>query len=210
MSEENIESSAESVLEPMANGGESPFRRVFADRQGETGPELPDPPDLNDQGAQPTAISGKLDEPSVSSVEDHDTKETRSKEDLDSASHENFDSASTAFPDIKETLLQPTPEKPILSVKLPLLEGSLPTPRDSSPVQTAMDQFVPEIVDHPTSPTERKEDELQQPTEVCYFPVVNNDDDHIENVAEGTCNVNVTDNRTRTAKCQRSGCSGVR
>jgi hypothetical protein len=210
MSEENIESAAERVLEPMENGGEFPFGRVFADRQGETGPELPDPPDLNEQGAQPTAISGKVDEPSVSSVEDHDTKETHSKEDLDSASHENIESASTALPAIKETLLQPTPEKPILSVKLPLLEGSLPTPRDSSPVQTAMDQYVPEIVDHPTSPTERKEDELQQPTGVCYFSVAKSDDNHVENVAEGTCNVNVTNNRTGTAKCQGSGCSGVR
>lgn len=52
-------------------------------------------------------------------------------------------------------------------------ESTPPTPGDSSPLRVAIDKIYPSKVDNDdlfTSPTERKEGEVQLPTRVCEFP----------------------------------------
>lgn len=54
------------------------------------------------------------------------------------------------------------------------MEITPPTPRDSSPLQIAIDKIHSSKIDHDghlTSPTERKEDEVRFPVGVCEFPV---------------------------------------
>jgi hypothetical protein len=155
----------------------------FADRQG-TGHEL-DPAVTNDEN-QPITVPGKVDEPSLSSVEDHDATETTQEEVLDPVNNQPTEVTPTAPLPLEEHL-QPTPEKPLSLpfLKTSLLEVSPPTPRDPSPVQAAMESLSPARDDLPTSPTERKEEELQLPTDVCDFPVVSHDDKPDETPTQG-------------------------
>lgn len=83
---------------------------------------------------------------------------------------------SDAAEPTEEDILHP---KPTIAMSNPLLKSVLedtpPTPRDSSPLQIAIDSIHPSKVeddDHLTSPTERKEEEVQLPTAVCEFPLV--------------------------------------
>ena len=65
----------------------------FADRQG-TGHEL-DPAVTNDEN-QPISVPGKVDEPSLSSTEDHDETETTQEEELDPVDNEPTEVTPTA------------------------------------------------------------------------------------------------------------------
>ena len=68
------------------------------------------------------------------------------------------------------------------------MEITPPTPRDSSPLQIAMDKIRSSKVDeysHLTSPTERKEGEVQLPTGVCEFSVPPADDDDTKAKGKG-------------------------
>jgi hypothetical protein len=76
----------------------------------------------------------------------------------------------------EEEILHP---EPTIAIANPWLKSALedtpPTPRDSSPLQIAIDSIHPSKVaddDHLTSPIERKEEDVQLPTEVCKFPLV--------------------------------------
>lgn len=83
-----------------------------------------------------------------------------------------------------DILIYPKPEIAITNPLLQsVLEISPPTPRDSSPLQLAIDEIHPPKVDeddHLTSPTERKEEEVQLPTGICQFPLTPEDDDKME------------------------------
>lgn len=75
----------------------------------------------------------------------------------------------------EESLIHPKPE---IALENPLLKSAMeitpPTPRNSSPLQIVIDNIHPSKIDqddHLTSPTERKEEEVQLPTGVCEFPV---------------------------------------
>ena len=85
-------------------------------------------------------------------------------------------------PDIEDTVLaHPTPQHPSLTnPRLKSVNDEMPpTPRHSSPLQIALEQIHPSNPkgeDHRlTSPTERKEEAVQLPTEVCEFPVLARD-----------------------------------
>ena len=80
-----------------------------------------------------------------------------------------------------------------------MTEITPPTPRNSSPLQIAIDKIHPSKLDHDghlTSPTERKEEEVQLPTGVCEFPVAPGVDSDTKS-EEGTLNflflINVID-----------------
>jgi hypothetical protein len=192
----------ESALEHILESGILP-EGCFADRQG-TGPELDSAAVTNDE-SQPITVPGKLDEPSISSTEDHDATESTQEEVLDPVDDEPTEVTPTA-PLPTEEHLQPTPEKPLSLpfLKTSLLEVSPPTPRDPSPVQAAMESLSPARDDPPTSPTERKEEELQLPTDICEFPVVSHDDEPDETIAEeGNLILVSINNRSQTATCRR-------
>lgn len=59
-----------------------------------------------------------------------------------------------------------------------VLEAMPPTPRNSSPSQLVIESIHPSkpYDDSLVSPTERKENEVQQPTEVCGFPLIPSDE----------------------------------
>jgi len=79
-------------------------------------------------------------------------------------------------------LVHPDPQHAALAN--PLLKSAVfdempPTPRHATPLQLALEELHPSQLDgqYPTlkSPTERKEEAVHPPTEVCDFPVVHGD-----------------------------------
>jgi hypothetical protein len=78
----------------------------------------------------------------------------------------------------EDEILQPTPEFPISNPLLKfMLELPPPTPRDSSPMQQALKDMHPANVDEePTSPVDRKEEDVMPPTSICNFIPANVDE----------------------------------
>jgi hypothetical protein len=115
----------------------------------------------------------KDEEETVPSTQFIAVKDDDSTIQRDEAKEEDLDSTEPTEEDI---LLHPEPTIAIANPWLKsVLEDTPPTPRDSSPLQIAIDSIHPSKVaddGHLTSPIERKEEEVQLPTEVCEFPLV--------------------------------------
>jgi hypothetical protein len=79
----------------------------------------------------------------------------------------------------EDLVLQPKPEIPVANPLLKsVLEITPPTPRDSSPMQQVIDSIHPSTVDEePTSPVDKKEEEVLHPTEVCDLMEIAKDDE---------------------------------
>lgn len=66
------------------------------------------------------------------------------------------------------------------------LENPPPTPRNKSPGQIVVEGIHSSVVDGETrSPVERKEEEVQLPTEVCEFPVISTQEKADEGISDG-------------------------
>jgi hypothetical protein len=143
------------------------------------GPELIQATTEDEHVLHETVISDSL--PDKEDVEHEDVQEqNESKEEESEEPGVNDASESTE----KDVLIEPTP------ISNPLLQSVLdiapPTPRDASPLQIAIENIHPSAVDGETlSPVERKEEEVQFPTEVCEFPVISKEEDASEETTDG-------------------------
>lgn len=85
----------------------------------------------------------------------------------------HVDDSPSADPTDENVLVNPKPKIGLTNALFKSVhESTPPTPGDSSPLRVAIDKIYPSKVDDDdlfTSPTERKEGEVQLPTRVCEF-----------------------------------------
>jgi hypothetical protein len=181
-SEENIENTVAPDKEvEMDENGKSAWSGCFADRRflDEAGPKLHDKTDLGGEHEHDGVLS-----------EEHNTEVTPENHEESATQDDEPTEAKTQPTGLEEDLLlHPKPE---IALENPLLRSVMeitpPTPRDSSPMQAAIDEIHPSKVDedgHLTSPTERKEEEVQWPTGVCDFSVSPADNDDTKTEEKG-------------------------
>jgi hypothetical protein len=104
-----------------------------------------------------------------------ETKPVGNGEEEHDANHATAPNASTE----EDFLLQPKPEIPVANPLLKsVLEITPPTPRDSSPMQQVIESLHSSALDEePTSPVDRKEEEVLHPTKVCDLMEIAKDDE---------------------------------
>jgi hypothetical protein len=152
-------------------------RQVLLICVGGTGPELLGKTDVEEHVLPEVVIpdTEHTDESCKAQNVLEQTKPLENGEEEHDANHATASNVSTE----EDLLLQPKPE---ISVANPLLKSVLeitpPTPRDSSPMQQVIDSIHPSALDEePTSPVDRKEEEVLHPTEVCDLMEIAKDDE---------------------------------
>lgn len=175
MSEDNIE--PEEVRmdgEVGVENGEGPSVRVFLlICIGGTGPELLGKTDKEEHVLPETVVAES--EHIQESNGTQDGPEQIETTELNGESHDANHAIVLEDKAEEEGLLHPIPEFPISSPFLKFaLEITPPsTPRDSSPMQQAIEKIHSTTVDEePSSPVDRKEEDVLPPTSVCNFTPV--------------------------------------
>lgn len=172
----DTEHSFENTIERDNNGeiADGTFSCYPTDRQ-DASPELPErthKADGDDQIATPDVKEGSLP-----GVDPELPPETAHVEETDARD----------VPPSDSPLLEHKPEDTPVNRAQYSLEIPPSTPRPSSPLRIAIDSIHPTKPtedDHPTSPTKRKEEAVQPPTEICEFLPIPKAEEH-ETLTQG-------------------------